>query len=124
MPKLKHFKTWGAVSDYVDREIVDTLRDDLDRMEYEEKAHYTASDRNEMRRRIGDIEALQLHFPHVLRVTQAEHSAILAGLRIVQQCLETSDGLARWGVEDIASNGEQHPVLGIADIDNLCERIN
>lgn len=116
MPKLRFFETWDEVSSYVIRELLDTLHDDLGRMEGADKWHYTPSERRDMRNRIADIEALELHFPHVLRVTQAEHSTILAALRFYQKHLTD--------VQDIATNGAAHEPLDADAIDNLCERIN
>ncbi len=44
--------------DYALAEIIDTLRDDLDRQEGNEREHYTDEDRENMRATIADIEAI------------------------------------------------------------------
>lgn len=133
MPKLRFFETWDEVSSYVIRELLDTLHDDLGRMEGADKWHYTPSERRDMRSRIADIEALELHFPHVLRVTQAEHSTILAALRFYQKHLTGElrtiyntphEKAYTHDVQDIATNGAAHEPLDADAIDNLCERIN
>jgi hypothetical protein len=56
--ELKHFESRQAVVDYISSEIVDTLKDDLDRMEREDYRHYTDEDRQTMRNRIADVEAV------------------------------------------------------------------
>ncbi len=52
----RFFKTDADVQGYVESELLSTLRDDLDRMENEERQHYTNSDRKEMESRIADVE--------------------------------------------------------------------
>ncbi len=57
--KLKHFQDQSAVLDYVFDELLATLRDDLDRMTYDEPAFYSDEERQEMADRIEDIEAVR-----------------------------------------------------------------
>lgn len=52
----RYFKTDADVQGYVESELLDTLRDDLGKMENEERQHYTHSDRKEMESRIADLE--------------------------------------------------------------------
>jgi hypothetical protein len=56
--KLKHFASPYAVLAYIRDELVATLHDDLNRQEGDERARYTDEDREEMRNRIADVEAI------------------------------------------------------------------
>lgn len=51
------------VVDYIQQEIVDTLEEDLRKMEREERQHYTDEDRQDMRNRIADVKAVIQHYP-------------------------------------------------------------
>ena len=51
------------VVDYIQAEIVDTLEEDLRKMEREERAHYTDEDRQDMRNRIMDVKAVIKAYP-------------------------------------------------------------
>lgn len=55
---LQFWKTEAEALDYIRAEFLATLRDDLDRMEREERQHYEDSDREEMRARIADLESI------------------------------------------------------------------
>lgn len=57
--KLKHFDSVDDVKAYVYQELLDTLKDDLHRMRYDEPAFYSAEDRKDMKNRIKDIEAVR-----------------------------------------------------------------
>lgn len=53
---FKYFQDESHVRGYIETELLATLRDDLDRMEGDERKHYTKDDRQEMRDKIADIE--------------------------------------------------------------------
>ena len=55
---MKQFHTPQHCLDYLLAEIVDTLRDDLERQEGSERQHYDDEDRKNMRDTIADIEAI------------------------------------------------------------------
>jgi uncharacterized protein (DUF1786 family) len=57
-PKMQLFHDPEGALAYAMSEIVATLHDDLERMENSERQHYTDDDRDEMRARIADIEAI------------------------------------------------------------------
>lgn len=68
-PKLKFFDNVEDVLTYITGELVSTLRDDLDRMEGDERKHYSNEDRKDMKAKIHDIgkmEALIMNAPKVL----------------------------------------------------------
>lgn len=55
--KLQHFQSQEEVKTFIETEIVNYLRDELDRMsEKYERDHYTNDDRRVMRRKIHDVE--------------------------------------------------------------------
>lgn len=56
-PKLTYFGSVQEAVHYGVSELLDTLRDDYNRMTYDkyERLHYKQSDRQEMRRRINDL---------------------------------------------------------------------
>jgi len=56
---MKHFETRDDALAYVMPEFLATLRDDLERMEGSEQEHYTDADRDEMRNRLSDLEAIE-----------------------------------------------------------------
>lgn len=81
----------------------------------------------------AEIEALRLHFPHMLRVSKAEHSTILAALRFYQMHLAGAlrtiyntkhEQAYTRDVRDIATNRATHDPIDVDAIDDLCERIN
>lgn len=53
---MRHFTNRSEALDYVFCEVIATLQDDLDRMEWSER--YAEADRDEMKARIADIEEL------------------------------------------------------------------
>jgi len=52
-------------------------------------------------------------------LSAAERDTVLAGLRLLQRAYTLP-----LEIEDIATNGGEHPVLDDDAIDDLCERIN
>lgn len=99
--KLKFFDGPQEALSYISAEIQSTLQDDLSRMEEEERQHYSAEDRREMKKRIADIEAvaplvesasdlssalqglLELHRPTKARaVTQARREQLIAAAEL------------------------------------------
>ena len=56
--RLKHFNDLDEALSYVTGELTVTLEDDLGRMEGEDRRHYSADDRREMKSRIADIRAV------------------------------------------------------------------
>lgn len=59
-----------------------------------------------------------------LIVTQREHAAILAGLRMLQRYMESERGLPPGPIQDILTNGNTLKALSAEDIDRLCEKSN
>ena len=55
---LNHFTSITEAVIYMTTELLSTLRDDLDRMERQEREHYTDEDRETMRLRIADLESV------------------------------------------------------------------
>lgn len=56
--KLNHFASIAEAVTYMTTELLATLRDDLARMEKQEREHYTDEDRETMRLRIADLESV------------------------------------------------------------------
>lgn len=56
--KLKHFTSMTEAVTYMTTELLSTLRDDLARMEKQEREHYEDEDRETMRMRIADLESV------------------------------------------------------------------
>lgn len=56
--KLKHFTDVQEAVTYVAGELTATLEDDLNRMEGDDRRHYSTDDRREMKKRIADIRAV------------------------------------------------------------------
>jgi hypothetical protein len=54
--QLQHFTRPQEVCGYITYELLETLKDDLQRMESHEQQHYTDEDREEMRNKIADVE--------------------------------------------------------------------
>lgn len=61
---------------------------------------------------------------HVLRLTTAEHSTVLAALRMWIDNLMRGPDYFNNGLIEIATNGGEHDMLHPEAIDELCERIN
>lgn len=55
---MQHFTDEAAAIAYIKDELISTLQDDLYRMEGKESASYEDEDREEMRARIADLEAI------------------------------------------------------------------
>ncbi|MFP3556380.1 hypothetical protein SB861_37555 [Paraburkholderia sp. SIMBA_049] len=58
MTTFQHFASRDDVVQYIGNELLSSLQDDLSRMEREERRHYTDEDRQEMRNRIADVQAV------------------------------------------------------------------
>ncbi|MBI4001406.1 MAG: hypothetical protein HY348_06455 [Nitrospira defluvii] len=54
--RFKYFQDAAHVQGFVESELLATLRDNLDRMENDERQHYTREDCKEMRDKIADLE--------------------------------------------------------------------
>lgn len=119
---LKHFDSIAAVVGYIGPELVATLRDDLGRMEGEERKHYTNDDRKTMKAKISDIEAV---IPNLHHLDDAEHATVLAALRFYQSHGQGDPANRRDDIHDIATNSDK-VVSSLDDegIDALCERLN
>ena len=59
-----------------------------------------------------------------LTVTGAERDQILAALRLWNDVVNDGAEYINEGLIDIATNGDQHPMMDDNAIDALCERIN
>lgn len=55
---MQHFTDEAAALAYIKDELISTLQDDLYRMEGKDSASYEDEDRDEMRARIADLEAI------------------------------------------------------------------
>jgi len=62
MNELSHFASIEDAVNYMTRELIATLQGDLGRMEREERQHYIDEDREEMRKRIADLETVVTPF--------------------------------------------------------------
>ncbi|MDR5839377.1 hypothetical protein [Caballeronia sp. LZ034LL] len=58
MTTFQHFASREAVVEYIGRELLATLQQDLENMEHGEYHQYSDEDREEMRNRIADVEAV------------------------------------------------------------------
>lgn len=58
MTTFQHFASREDVVSYIGEELLSSLQDDLLRMEGWESHHYTDEDRQTMRNRIADVEAV------------------------------------------------------------------
>lgn len=56
---MRHFKTREAALAYVMPELLDSLLEDLERQCGSEREHYTDEDRNDMEKRIADLEEIE-----------------------------------------------------------------
>ena len=61
MKKMKHFDSPDGALHYLTSELLETLKDDLGKMEREERRHYTADDRKDMKAKIADIQTIESH---------------------------------------------------------------
>ena len=57
-----------------------------------------------------------------MTISEVERDAILAGLRLLEAQIDL--GELSEEIEDIYTNGDKHDGLPLADIDDLCERMN
>lgn len=61
MKKLKFFDTENSMLSFITGEILETLKDDLDKMQREDRRHYSNDDRKNMKAKISDIESIEGH---------------------------------------------------------------
>ena len=55
---MQYFTNEAAALAYIQAEFMATLEDDLGNMEHSEREHYTDEDRDQMRARIADLQAI------------------------------------------------------------------
>lgn len=112
---MKQFHTPQHCLDYLLAEIVDTLRDDLERQEGSERQHYEDEDRKIMRDTIADIEAI---IPDVILFSHDERVTLRGALGLAA---------ATWGDDINDGCSEADEVLWqshITDIETLDERLS
>lgn len=111
---LKYFGTVAEVRSYMEDELLATLRDDLNNMEKYERHHHDDQDREDMRNRIHDIEA-------VINSTEPYDNASL-----VQSCMEFSKhgALAQAFIIDaITKHAEAVAAMSDADMKKMMQDV-
>jgi|CXWL01.1.fsa_nt_gi hypothetical protein len=101
---LRFFDDEPAVLTYLTRELLDTLRDDLNKMKGEERQHYTSADRKEMQAKIADIESIED------RVVLKEHPKPSQSLCILRSFIMAFPEM----------NDEDAPLAGSEAVERLC----
>lgn len=89
MKKMKHFDSPEGALSYLTSELLETLKDDLGKMEREERRHYTNDDRKEMKAKIADIETIE---GHIGIIDKSNPSQSLCILRAFMSALPDMEG--------------------------------